>query len=201
MLIGYKLNRTIVGTLFFLWAFSALAIKDDLVVYSSLPQIKHISLSPSGEKIAMQQMVEGRKYLVVMSLVDGSAIASANIDGLILKRLEFINEDQILLINTVYANSMVWVGKQEFDDALIYDLNRKTIETAFHRGRQNQRGDGVSPFTIDINNFVGINKKDNTILMTALLSNDDRGNFNAIFSRSLEKKYKERLFEKGKKIP
>ena len=160
MFIGFKLNQ--VGVFLFACCFAHAVLSDqsDMDIYAALPKVSHVAISPSGKKLAMQQVVEGHKHLVVMSITDNSAIASANIEGLNIKNTKFINEDQILLINAVYGPSPLWVGKLEYDDAFIYDLKEKRIDPVFQRGRQSTHGSVVSQFTVDINNYVGVHKKE-----------------------------------------
>lgn len=105
-----------------------------LHVYGGEPRIDMITLSPSGERIARVEAVDGLRALVVSRLNDMTVLAGVPIGRAKVRALSFIDEDRVLVM-TSQTESLAELGVGRFEMSVGHIVDVKTRKVALVLGQ------------------------------------------------------------------
>lgn len=93
-----------------------------LSVYSRLPQIESVEISPNGSRVAFTMTTNGEKIIYDYDLTTGDA-AGAALEGSVLRWLMWADDDTVLAVTTHNVNMRIFVGdKNTFATGHLLDI-------------------------------------------------------------------------------
>ena len=69
-----------------------------LALYGQLPSLQNPALSPAGDRLAYIMRLHGQRYIAVVNLVTGKALAAARIGGTKVRDLRWYDEHRLLIL-------------------------------------------------------------------------------------------------------
>jgi dipeptidyl aminopeptidase/acylaminoacyl peptidase len=153
--------------IFFSIVCSATPSLDD---YGNLPTISRVSISPNGERIAYRLTKSDKDdFIVVFSLTDSKIISVANINDIDPSRIQFADNDNLLLTASKHVN---WSNyKYDFDAGTIisFNIEKKEAISLLKLGEAFGGNYAVYPGQ-SINNIIGFNSNRNQVYLAAHVS-------------------------------
>jgi dipeptidyl aminopeptidase/acylaminoacyl peptidase len=99
--------------------------------YGRLPGVEQMTLSPSGEQVAMIAVL-GEKRRVVVIATDGKVRLAVPVGSLKVRDLNWAGEDHLLVVNSQMLNAPdLWAAKYEFSTEINVDLTGKKAAAIF----------------------------------------------------------------------
>jgi len=83
----------------FLLESAAFAAPPPIEAYGKLPAIEHVSLSPSGERIAYIA-TDGEKRRFIVTTAEGKVISGGDVGGVKVRDVEWAGDDHVLIVST-----------------------------------------------------------------------------------------------------
>jgi dipeptidyl aminopeptidase/acylaminoacyl peptidase len=103
--------------------------------YGQLPAVEQMTLSPSGDQIAMVAVIGEERRVVAMS-ADGKARLAMTVGGLKVRDLDWVGEDHLLVANSqVVSLPFVFAAKYELGSRIEIDLKAKRPSVIFSKNR------------------------------------------------------------------
>ncbi|WP_339075107.1 alpha/beta hydrolase family protein [Teredinibacter turnerae] len=129
--------------------------------YGKLPEISRIELSPSGKLIAFRKNVDGKDYFIVFSLADWKKIAAIDITERNPRKIEFIDDNNVLLVVSDELRIGGFVGVNTISTAYRLELDSGNIDQLLTLGNK------IFPAQGGLGRVVGYSEDRSHIYMTA----------------------------------
>jgi dipeptidyl aminopeptidase/acylaminoacyl peptidase len=98
--------------------------------YGKLPAIDHVSLSPSGDRLALVATVGDSRRLFIKSVSTGELLLNLPLDGVRFAGVEWAGDDHVLLFTTITLD-----GGQGFGNAYLNQVQRASVvDLTSHKG-------------------------------------------------------------------
>ena len=98
-------------------------------VFGRLPEFEDMSLSPSGEQVAVTQNTDDGTQLLVIELSTMTPRAKIPVKSVKVRQTRWIDEDRLVLNASSTTNYNRWIrGKYEYSSAFGIDLKRKSAK-------------------------------------------------------------------------
>jgi dienelactone hydrolase len=104
---------------------AAFAAPPPLEIYGGLPTIDEAKVSPDGKAIAMVRTQEGRRYLIVTRLADGSR-AQMGLGDAKVRQVDWIGTDDLAIVTSKTASIIGLSRQQRRENLMGYHLNLPT---------------------------------------------------------------------------
>ena len=104
-------------------AFTVPTAPPPVEAYGQLPAIDHVSLSPSGNLLALDRPVQGLRKIVVEK-TDGTLILTVNVGDESIRYIDWVDDKHFILTTSVTRDEIGGNGREEF--TLYRNVNLKT---------------------------------------------------------------------------
>lgn len=100
-----------------------------LAIYGELPTVEDPALSPSGNRIALIDRQDGRRYVLVTDLVSGKPLAATRIGDTKVRELEWYDEDHLLIrySATAYPPFGFYGAEQEWSFLVNWNIVKNRV--------------------------------------------------------------------------
>jgi dipeptidyl aminopeptidase/acylaminoacyl peptidase len=120
-----------------LLAGAAAAAQVSLEVYGRLPALEDVALSPDGSKIAFVKTRGEERLLVVGAVGAAKMLGVVQVGQTKLRRIQWADNDHLLLLTSLTARPMGFIGPQaEYAQLLIYDVGKHKLQNALDGVRE-----------------------------------------------------------------
>lgn len=144
--------------------FSEFSSADDILpidVYGALPDVSMMAISPSGDKIALRRVEQGKDFLVVYNLVDNKLLGAVDMSNIKPNSMYFIDEQRLILVVRRNTRLRGYRGRHEVSSAYSYNLkNNKLIQLL-------TLGFGIHDGQTQLGNIVGLSSDGKSVYMPA----------------------------------
>ena len=145
-----------------LWS-AAETVHPPIEAYGALPNVRSVTLSPSGKRFAMIVSDGTTSSLLAFDLTGEKAesILSSGLRNAHLRGINFVTEDTIVLSASETSGSSFVRKDYEYSGALSVDLRTAEMEQLMYRTRD------LHPFQSGIGRYVGVDQRTGALLMPA----------------------------------
>ncbi|MCU4675050.1 prolyl oligopeptidase family serine peptidase [Catenovulum sp. 2E275] len=138
-----------------------------LDAYAVLPQTSMFCISPDGSRYAFRYNKDNKDLLVVKEVKTGKMLRLIDITEIDPKSALFVNNNQIVLKVSSYMGMIGYRGRHNISSAFIYDIDEQDIRQLLIPGYGIYRGQ------TQLGDIIGVNKKEQKLLMPAFFGDDN----------------------------
>ncbi len=163
-----SVSKTIACLVLFLPAVAAGQALPPLESYGALPTVDMLILSPSGKRIAYRYSTSDRDNILVVDLEAQQAVGGIPVGEISARRLEFIDDDNLIIVAGRTMRSMEVRGQFDYSGAIHLNAPKQEARLLL------ERADDLYPWQSGIGRIVGTADDSGTVLMPAFHSKDPR---------------------------
>lgn len=145
----------------------AASAKPPLEAFGDVPQVRGMELSPSGNKVAFLQRMNGEDVLVIYDLTTSTSKGLARVGDIRARHVHFVGDDYVVLIASKDTRTFGYVGRYEFSAAFAFDLNTGK-NTQLLRGTKD-----IYPAQSGLGGIVGVDPGGKQVFMPAFMGEND----------------------------
>ncbi|MFT5711874.1 MAG: dipeptidyl aminopeptidase/acylaminoacyl peptidase [Glaciecola sp.] len=147
---------------------SVAATKLSFEDYAQLPNIRFMTISSDGKRLAYTKTFPGSERVMIIDKQSLDAIGSIEVGDTKIQSLYFIEKDNIVIKTSKLSRISNYRGKHHIKNAFVYNIESKKIQPLL------TTGDAIHKGQTQLGNIIGISEDKKSIFMPAYIGNDRR---------------------------
>ncbi|WNO09793.1 alpha/beta hydrolase family protein [Teredinibacter sp. KSP-S5-2] len=134
--------------------------------YAKLPEVRMVSISPSGNLLAYRKTAEGKDTYIVVSLAENKLIAGLDVSSVNADTAYFLNEKNIVLVGTERRRVGGYIGEHNISTAYLFDIKSGKVRQLLVPGK-------VIAVQTGLGEVVGVSDDGKYVYMPAYVKDND----------------------------